>query len=173
MANQILVRSGTAAAWTSANPTLLQGEQGYETDTGLFKVGDGSTAWTSLKYSSLVIRAEYNNQTTTAATNLNYSTKVEDTNNAVTTGASWKFTAPLAGVYLITGTATNSAASQALQLYKGGSVYGYSLTTDATAYRRQFAFTIRLAATEYVYLAFATGATASATDAITITRIGS
>ena len=30
------------------NPTLLSGEIGYETDTGYLKIGDGSTAWTSL-----------------------------------------------------------------------------------------------------------------------------
>lgn len=43
-------RRGTAAAWTSANPTLSSGEPGYETDTGQVKMGDGSTAWTSLDY---------------------------------------------------------------------------------------------------------------------------
>jgi len=40
----------TAANWTSNNPTLAAGEFGYETDTGKFKVGDGSTAWSSLGY---------------------------------------------------------------------------------------------------------------------------
>jgi hypothetical protein len=43
-------RRDTASNWTSANPTLLGGEWGYETDTGKWKVGDGSTAWTSLAY---------------------------------------------------------------------------------------------------------------------------
>ena len=43
-------RRDTAANWTAANPTLLAGELGYETDTGKWKVGDGSTAWTSLSY---------------------------------------------------------------------------------------------------------------------------
>lgn len=41
---------GTAAQWTSSNPTLLAGEVGYETDTRRWKMGDGSTAWTSLPY---------------------------------------------------------------------------------------------------------------------------
>ena len=49
---QIQYRRGTAAEWTSANPLLAAGEPGYETDTGKFKVGDGSTYWTSLGYSS-------------------------------------------------------------------------------------------------------------------------
>lgn len=47
---QMLVRRGTAAAWTAANPTLAAGEIGYETDTRQAKVGDGSTAWSSLGY---------------------------------------------------------------------------------------------------------------------------
>ena len=50
MADLIQLRRDTAANWTSANPTLSQGEQGYETDTGKMKIGDGSTAWTSLAY---------------------------------------------------------------------------------------------------------------------------
>ena len=43
-------RRDTAANWTANDPTLLNGELGYETDTGYWKVGDGSTAWTSLAY---------------------------------------------------------------------------------------------------------------------------
>jgi hypothetical protein len=46
----IQFRRGTAAAWTSADPTLAEGEVGYETDTGKHKIGDGSTAWVSLDY---------------------------------------------------------------------------------------------------------------------------
>jgi hypothetical protein len=44
---QIQVRRDTAANWTSTNPTLAAGEIGYETDTGKFKVGTGSLAWTN------------------------------------------------------------------------------------------------------------------------------
>jgi len=46
----IRLRSGTAAAWTSANPILLSGEKGIESDTLKEKVGDGATTWTSLGY---------------------------------------------------------------------------------------------------------------------------
>lgn len=44
------IRGDTAANWTSNNPTLAAREPGYETDTGKSKIGDGSTAWTSLAY---------------------------------------------------------------------------------------------------------------------------
>jgi hypothetical protein len=47
---QIQIRRGTAAQWTSANPTLASGEWGYETDTNKAKIGNGSTAWNSLAY---------------------------------------------------------------------------------------------------------------------------
>lgn len=47
---QFQFRRGTAAQWTSANPTLAAGEFGYETDTGKAKIGNGSTAWSSLSY---------------------------------------------------------------------------------------------------------------------------
>lgn len=50
---QIQLRRGTASAWTSANPTLAAGELGIETDTNKYKIGDGSTVWSSLSYSSL------------------------------------------------------------------------------------------------------------------------
>lgn len=51
--NLIQVRRGTASGWVSANPTLAAGEIGYETDTKRMKVGDGTTAWTSLKYATI------------------------------------------------------------------------------------------------------------------------
>lgn len=54
---QIQLRRDTASNWTSANPTLAAGELGLETDTDRYKIGDGSTAWTSLSYSSLPTNA--------------------------------------------------------------------------------------------------------------------
>ena len=50
MADLIQIRRDTAANWTSANPTLAQGELGIETDTSKVKVGDASTTWTGLSY---------------------------------------------------------------------------------------------------------------------------
>jgi len=46
----IQFRRGTAAVWTSGNPTLSQGELGFETDTGKFKIGRNAIAWNSLPY---------------------------------------------------------------------------------------------------------------------------
>jgi microcystin-dependent protein len=44
------IRNDTAANWASANPTLGDGEWGYESDTGNAKIGNGATAWNSLAY---------------------------------------------------------------------------------------------------------------------------
>ena len=48
----IKVRRDTAANWISTNPTLAAGEMGLETDTNLFKFGNGTSTWTALGYSS-------------------------------------------------------------------------------------------------------------------------
>ena len=50
MSDLIALRRATAAQWAAANPTLFAGEMGLETDTGLFKVGDGVTAWAGRPY---------------------------------------------------------------------------------------------------------------------------
>lgn len=43
-------RRGLKAEWHVRNPILADGEPGFETDTGKFKVGDGVKAWRSLEY---------------------------------------------------------------------------------------------------------------------------
>jgi hypothetical protein len=47
---RLRLRRDTAANWASANPVLLNGEVGIETDTRRFKVGNGTLAWSSLSY---------------------------------------------------------------------------------------------------------------------------
>ena len=48
----IKLRRDTAANWTSVNPVLAAGEAGFESDTGKLKIGDGTTAWSSVSYVS-------------------------------------------------------------------------------------------------------------------------
>jgi hypothetical protein len=45
---RIQVRRGTAAQFAAANPVLGVGEPAFETDTNTFKLGDGTTAYSSL-----------------------------------------------------------------------------------------------------------------------------
>jgi hypothetical protein len=50
MATRMQQRRGTAEQWTLVNPTLAEGEIGFETDTNQFKIGNGVNAWGSLPY---------------------------------------------------------------------------------------------------------------------------
>ena len=54
MATRMQQRRGTAAQWISTNdgdgPVLEVGEIGFETDTGKFKIGDGTNHWVDLDY---------------------------------------------------------------------------------------------------------------------------
>lgn len=55
MAQRIQFRRDTAANWASVDPVLAQGELGLiisddPAEHGLFKIGDGSTAWSGLSY---------------------------------------------------------------------------------------------------------------------------
>jgi hypothetical protein len=93
MAIQIQLRRGTAAAWTAANPTLAVGELVIETDTDKYKIGDGSTAWTSLGYSSLPADA-----ITTAG---GVTITVTMTHGADGTGADVRFNSGTAGDYML------------------------------------------------------------------------
>ena len=51
---QVVVKSGQrynpSDLWKRVNPILIEGEMGIESDTGLFKFGDGKTPWNDLKY---------------------------------------------------------------------------------------------------------------------------
>ncbi len=48
MAYRILLRRDTSANWTENNPVLSSGEPGFEIDTNLLKIGDGSNPWNDL-----------------------------------------------------------------------------------------------------------------------------
>ncbi len=54
MATIIQKRRDTAANWTTVDPILALGEEGFETDSLKTKIGDGTTAWTSLPYTLVV-----------------------------------------------------------------------------------------------------------------------
>lgn len=49
----LILRNDLAATWASRDPILARGEIGAEIDTGLLKIGDGSTSFNNLKYINL------------------------------------------------------------------------------------------------------------------------
>ena len=50
MATRIQVRRGTTSEWNTADPTLQEGEIGYNSTLGQIKVGDGYSLWSDLDY---------------------------------------------------------------------------------------------------------------------------
>ena len=52
MGDLIQLKRGLSTSWATKNLVLQAGEPGYETDTGKMKIGDGTTAWNNLDYSS-------------------------------------------------------------------------------------------------------------------------
>ena len=55
--DKIVLRNGTEAQWTEANPVLLEGEVGITMDTTpkKFKIGDGVSTWNALSYEKSTI----------------------------------------------------------------------------------------------------------------------
>ena len=51
----LTLKNKTASEWTTANPTLAKGEIGIESDTGKFKLGDGTKNWTALAYATMTV----------------------------------------------------------------------------------------------------------------------
>lgn len=142
MADRIQIRRDTASNWTSANPTLAQGELGVETDTLKIKVGDGSTAWASLSY--LIDTSDYVTETgTQTLTNKTLTdpaivgTILEDV-YTITDGAAFEIDPGNGSIQLITlgasrtPKATDFAAGEAVTLMVDDGT-DYTLTwTDAT-----------------------------------------
>ena len=50
MANRIQVRRGTTSQWNTYDPILSEGEIGYNSTLGSFKIGDGESDWSELDY---------------------------------------------------------------------------------------------------------------------------
>lgn len=55
---RIRQRIDTAQNWTSNNPVLAKGEMGIESDTRLFKFGDGTSNWADLPYATVSVKGD-------------------------------------------------------------------------------------------------------------------
>ena len=131
MAVQIQLRRGTASAWTTANPTLAVGEFAVETDTDQYKIGDGSTAWTSLSYSSLPAGA------LTTAGGVTITGTI--THGADGTGADVRWNSGTAGDYMLWDASeeqlviTGTSGATALNVADGNVVIAGDLTVNGTS----------------------------------------
>lgn len=139
-----------------------------------------------------LVAARYSSTGTAASSNgtppiVNFETKIIDTHLSVTTGASWKFTAPVSGKYLITAMHQSSSSASndtvGYRLFKNGSIGGVILGfgqngDDARAYGDGSTI-LSLIAGDYIDLRYYSGGAVGLTQSgdaelnqITIQRIG-
>lgn len=141
MAFQIQVRRGTASEWTSANPTLQDGEFGYESDTGKIKIGNGTTAWASRPYlsgvsadttPSLAGNLDVNGQAIVSSSNGNITISPNGTGNIILDIHTFPNADGSAGQILKTNGSGILGFGNASDI-NGISTYGASLVDDADA----------------------------------------
>lgn len=101
---KILLRNDTSANWTTVNPVLGKGEVGIESDTRLFKFGDGVTNWNNLKYADTEHAVLKEADPTASDTSYSLGTKWVNTTNKKT--------------FLLLGVAEGSADWQQIALMK-------------------------------------------------------
>jgi hypothetical protein len=82
MATKIQVRRDSSADWTTINPVLSEGEIGFETDSGKFKIGNGSSAWSALDYFD--VEVDLSTYLTQASASTNYLTQASASTNYLT-----------------------------------------------------------------------------------------
>jgi hypothetical protein len=93
------------------------------------------------------------NQTSDSSTPLNFSSKEFDSHNAVTTGAAWRFSAPISGTYLVTGFVfQNTLIVSGLLVYKNGSAYKAFGYGNGSSYSANGSVEIKLNAGDYIDL---------------------
>jgi hypothetical protein len=124
---QLKIWSDTAANFTAANPTLASGQWAKESDTGKVKLGDGSTAWTSLGYYSQTYTTDtwvptitgYSSAPTVTVANYTRVGNVcfihvafSGTSNATTVTMTLPFTARNSAIQALHGIATDSGTAQ-------------------------------------------------------------
>lgn len=151
MSFTIQIRRDTAANWTTGNPTPEQGEWCLETDTGKVKIGDGSTAWTSLDYFGGAVSSV--NGSTGAVTITAASIDAVPTSDlpiAIASGGTGQTTAPEAMSALApwvvfpsgdtTGATDPTKVQEALSAYNYAELVAgtYYANTQVTAHEAQF-----------------------------------
>ena len=144
MPQQIILRKGTAAAWTAAGSVVLApGEPGFETDTGKFKIGNAAgQAWTALPYAVGTIP-------------VNLADLADVTSDTPSSGQVLKWN----------GTAWAPAADST----GGGTGATYAVSAETVTGGANLRLTGSDASTDDVKFASGTGITVARTDANTIT----
>lgn len=103
-----------------------------------------------------IVLAKYyasTNQTAAANTQFNFDTKIDDTHASVTTGVSWKFTAPVSGFYQVeVAFRQGSATNFGVRIFKNGSTYQTLTFADVNGGDFGGSVTISLVAGDFIDL---------------------
>ena len=189
LSNASGLNQGTSTIYCNAGQTLdvrpsgtmgaVAGSSNQSWVTYTKVTGPASIAATDTVAASYWLSANFAASTTVP---INFDSKEFDYTGAVTTSATaWKFTAPIAGLYQISGLAmTTAGATAGLIIYKNGSAYKAMTAMNATVgYRGPYATEIKLLAGDYIDLrpsgSFTMqGGTLSTTDTCTfaISKVG-
>jgi hypothetical protein len=144
-----------AAATTTSYDVYWPSVQGA---SGSFPRNDGSgnLTWTTSTGGTAIYTAAYyasTGGTSSTATPINFDTQVYDANGLVTTGAAWKFTAPVAGKAVVKSFAQSGTANDSyVAVYKNGSKYKtFAYCSDGTSVSliNGEGFTVPLSAGDY------------------------
>lgn len=111
--------------------------------------------------------------TSDASNPINFATKSFDSHGAVTTGSSWKFTAPVSGVYEVSVVIGLGASSTGMMVHKNGTAHTRLCDVDTTF--RSASVLMNLIPGDYIDLRFEASKStlATTTQSVNIKRVGS
>lgn len=127
---------------------------------------------------SETIVAIYNTSVSATASSsapVQFSAKVKDSHGAVTTGSSWKFTAPASRIYSVSPSYyTSTAGTFTSYLYKNGTLYGALGSSVSNAFASGGTILVPLLAGEYIDIRTSSSVTiaADANNNISIMSVG-
>jgi hypothetical protein len=126
--NQIFITDSTNSGYVKLNGNSLVASSQFVSYRFLVPIaGWSSSVQMSNDATTRVVAATYAASTTRAPgsnTQFNFDTLIVDTHLAVTTGSSWKFTAPVSGIYQVSiAILPNSSTTGDYYIFKNGSSY--------------------------------------------------
>jgi hypothetical protein len=165
--------TGQIANVTQAAPFTFNSGDTIQVSFAVPIVGLSSSVQMSDSADTRILAAKYTLAVSTSITSgspINFATKVEDTHGAVTTGAAWKFTAPISGLYSVTAL-QNANGAHYYRVYKNGVADDYLSGAPASNYMISGKAQIRLNAGEYIDVRPDASVTTQSVTYITIEKI--
>lgn len=154
--------SGTADVWSDARPFGWVGNDSFSLHFTVPIVGWTNAQPTPVFTELQTVAARYTVTSGTANTSIthnafeviDFNNKIFDTHNAVTTGAGWKFTAPIAGYYNVSSSlywaSPSNLANTEISIYKNGVDYTTTIATGNNARGVTGTALVQLNAGDYV-----------------------